>query len=111
MSVDNPTNGDLGRMLGIIQANQENLRREFERERDEAHGDFRALRETLAAMSEAVRALTSKMAGVEPLAENYRETRDQAIGAARLGKLMLAAWIGAGAFFGALLGKAIDHFK
>lgn len=98
-------------MLGGIQANQENIRREFERERDGASDHRQALRETIAALSEAVRTLTIQMAEILPLAHDYRETRDQEFGAARLRKSIWAAVIATSAFFGALLGKAIDHFK
>lgn len=111
MSGDNPTNSDLARMLGGIQANQDNIRREFERERDDAALHRRALRETVGAMGEAIRTLTTRMTEISPLVDSYRETRDQAIGAARLGKLMWATLLGVSAFFGAILAKIFDHFK
>lgn len=109
--MDNPTNADLARVLGSIQANQENLRREFERERDGASDHRRALRDTIAAMSEAVRTLTAQMAEILPLVSDYRETRDQARGAAKLSKIVWAAIAGIAALAGAAVNRILDHLK
>lgn len=103
-----PTNSDLAHTLGVIQANQENLRREFERERDGASDHRRGLRETIAALSEAVRTLTAQMNDVFPLSTDYRTRRDQASGMA---KIMWAAMIALGAVVGTVANKIIEHFK
>lgn len=108
---DNPSNSDLARILGRIEANQDNLRREFERERDALDIYQRGLTETVSVISEANRTLTIQMTEIMPLVFNYRESRDQALGIAKISKFLWALLIGIAAFFGAMINKAIDHLK
>lgn len=108
---DNPSNGDLARMLGRIEANQDNLWREFERERDALDIYQRGLTETISAISEANRTLTTQMMEIMPLVFNYRTSRDQAIGMAKMSKVLWALLLGISAFAGAMISKSMDHLK
>ncbi len=107
-----PTNADLHRTLGVIEAKVEGLRAEFNRERDGAQSHRQSLRETITALAQAVRDLTGQLtalngdlAEIKPLVNDYRENRDQARGAAKLGRWLYGAFIAVAAVAGVIVNE------
>ena len=81
----------------------------FESERNSAREHRRDLRDVVTALSGSVRELSHTVAEIKPLVEDYRTKRDEAIGAAKAGKIIGRAVLltsnAASAAFGALLHK------
>lgn len=101
---------DFARTLGAIERELQIFTKEFQRERDGAADHRKALRETITALSEAVRALTKEVADMKPLVQEYREARDQAKGAAKFGKLLWAGAIGCGAAIASIVQWIASHW-
>lgn len=83
---------------------------EFKRERDGSQEHRRGLRETIGALSEAIRTLTAKVELIEPLVFDYRENRDLIRGARLAGHYFLAGVVTLAAVIGAGFSKLIDWF-
>lgn len=110
-----PTNADLFRSLGILEAKFEILVKDFERERDAAESHRSGLSETIAAMAESVRALTGRMDvlggkvdEMKPVLNEYQANAYRASGAFMVGRWV---WIVVAATFatiGTIVGFVIS---
>lgn len=105
-----PNGADLYAQFARIDERLTILIRQFDREQED-HEEFRrSLTETIAALSEAVRALTKELSDMKPIVLDYRETRDSAKGMVAATRWFGGLMLGAGSLVGWLLGKAIENY-
>lgn len=96
------------RAIASLEAQLKHFVTDFYRERDSAAQHRQSLREVVGAMGEAVRLLSGEMAEIKPVILEYRETRAEARGAAKLVRWMWALAVAVAGFAGALLGKKLS---
>ncbi len=99
---------NLSAKLAIIETTLEHFIEEFKRER-EAAGKYRHdLRDVIATLSGAVKTLSERVDEMRPDVADYRRKRDEAQGAAKLGKFMWSALVVIAGFVGALASRFLD---
>jgi len=102
---------ELSRAIGALEASVSNLTKTVDEERVAAANHRQALRETIAALAEAVRKLTTQVTEMEPIVEDYRQKTLEARGMVRLGRWMMALFIAISGAIGWLLSWLLSHWK
>lgn len=107
---------ELSRAIGKLEEAVERLTDSQDRETETAERRHRELTESIAAVSASNRTLAGDVEAIEhdiremrPLVDDYRETRDQAKGAARLAKFIWAGMVALGATIAQVVDWIMSH--
>ena len=104
------SNCALATQLAIIETTLEHFIEEFKREREGAGAYRRDLRDVIGALSGAVKTLSERVDEMRPDVADYRATRAEARGAAKLGRFMWGVMVAAAGLIGALASRMMDVF-
>lgn len=96
---------ELSVAIGGLQADMKNLERTVYENQQTATVEHRKVHDIVSATSEAIRNIAAKVEKMEPLTEDYRETRAEARGAARFLK---AGYALAGGSLAVGIGKMLE---
>ena len=102
---------ELSRAIGALQADVASLTKTLDKESENAAHHRQALRETIAALSQAVRDLAQKVQDYHPVIEESRQQLAEAKGRAKLGRWLLGLWMALASSIGATVGWALSHWK
>lgn len=102
---------ELSRAIGALEAGVANLTKKVDEEAIDASRHRQALRETIAALSEAVRALTAEVSNMKPVVEDYRQRASERKGREKLGRWLMALWMAVAGMTTSVVTWALSHWK